>query len=263
MQTSVLSSMAVGLPGQIADIGNALIETFVNGSRQLDEVTITAADAATTLTINGTAVTVNSGAETKTKAELVALLKAAVNAASLGVTASDGSASDKMYVRADVHGTGFTAVGTTNCSVAHKVLNEGTIPFGKAVVRDTWSGLERSAHLPSLTAEVTTLGVFLGVTVHSHANEQNITNANNPGYAAYSAMSVMRRGRIWVTVETAVSPGDQAYVRFSADTSAGESLGSFRNDADTADAVALPHSTFESSAAAGGIALLNLGGTVI
>jgi len=257
MQISVNDSMVIGLPGQLADIGNNEIETFTNGSMQLDEVTITAANLATTLTIDGTAVTVNSGAEVKTTVELAAMLLAAVNLAGLGVTASAGSTTSKIYVRADVHGTGFTAVGTTNCSVAHKVLNESTIPFGILVVRDTWSGLQKSAHLPSLTAEITTITTCLGVTVHSHANEQARDNADNPGYAANSAMSILRKGRIYVRVESAVTAGSIPYVRFSAEAT--EQLGAFRHDADTSDAVALPHSLFESGAAAGGIALLNLG----
>lgn len=261
MQTSVNDYMAVGLPGQIADIGNADIETFVNGSMQLDLITVTAANLETTVTIDGTAYTVNSGAATKTTAELAALLVAAINAAGAGVTCTDVE-DGTFYIRADVHGTGFTAAGTTNCSVGHKVLNEETIPFGVAVVRDTWSGLQKSAHLPSLTGEITTITTFLGVAVHSHANEQAILNANNPGYAANSAMSVIRRGKVWVQVEDAVTAGSIPYVRFSADTSAGEQLGAFRSDADTSDAVALPHSLFETAAAAGGIALLNLG-TVI
>ena len=260
MQTSVGDNLAVGLPGQLADIGYNDIDTFVNGSMQLDEITITAANLATTATINGTAVTVNSGAATLTTVEIAALLLAAINLADLGVTASAGSTTSKVYVRADVHGTStaFTDVGTTNCSVAHKVLNEATIQFGKFVVRDTWSGLAKSAHLPSLTGEITAIGTSLGVAVHSHANEQAY-QTTNVGYAAYSSMDVLLKGRIWVTVETAVAVGDQAYVRFSADTSAGEKLGSFRNDADSTDAVALPHAIFERAASAGGVALLRIG----
>jgi len=259
MQTSVLDNMAVGLPGQLADIGYNEIDTFTNGSMQLDEITITAANLLTTLTIDGTAVTVNAAAAVLTTAQISALMVIAVNAADLGVTAVVGSTTAKLYVRADVHGTGFTAVGTTNCSVTHLVLNEATIPFGVLVVRDTFSGQVKSAHLPSLTAEITTLGTCLGVTVHSHANEQAILNASNPGYAANSAMSVLMKGRVYVQVESAVTVGGIPFVRFSADTSVGEQLGAFRHDADTADAVALPHSRYESSAAAGGIALLNLG----
>ncbi|MEW5804283.1 MAG: hypothetical protein AB1847_19480 [bacterium] len=256
MQTEVLTSMAIGLPGQLADISNCQIDSYVNGSKQLDEVTITAADAATTVTINGTAFTVNVAAAAKTKAELVALLIAAINAGTQPVMASEGSATDKMYIRADVHGTAFTAVGTTNCTVAHVVLNEATIPFGVLVVQDKWSGLDKTAHLPSLTAEITTASVPLGVTVHTQALEQAIAGATNVGYPAFSSMSVLRRGRIYVQVENAVKAGDVPYVRFSAGV--GEQLGSFRSDADTADASILPYSRFVTSAGAGGIAILEV-----
>ncbi len=256
MQLSVNNNMEIGLPGQLYGIGPYDIDDFVNGSMQLDLISVTAPNLATTLTINSTAFTVNAEAATKTIIELGAMLVAAVNAGSEPVTATD-LLNGTLYIRANVHGTAFTAVGTTNCTVAHKVINEATIPFGVLVVRDKWSGLVKSAHLPSLTGEITGIDTCLGVTVHSHASEQGYADAANPGYAAYSAMSVIRKGLIYVKVENAVSPGGLPYVRFTANAT--EQLGSFRADTDSGDAVALPHSVFESAAIANGIALLRLG----
>jgi hypothetical protein len=254
MQTSVETGMAIGLPGQIADLAFFDIVSRVNGSKQLVEVTITAADLETTLTINTTPFTVNAGGGVMTKAEIATALKTAINAGSEPVTASDGSGTDKIYVRADVHGTAFTATGTANCSVADKVLNEETICFGKMVTEDTWTDLNLTAHLPSLSAEITTAGLVAGVTVHTQALEQAASNA--VGYAADSAMSVMRKGRIYVAVEDAVTKGGTPYVRYTANGSF--TIGSFRSDDDSSKAAALPCARYARAAAAGGITVLEL-----
>jgi len=253
MQTSVETGLAIGLPGQIADLAFCDITSRVNGSKQLVLVTVTAPNLATTLTINATAFTVNEGAAVKTVTELAAMLVAAVNAGSEPVTATD-LLDGTFYVRADVHATAFTAAGTTNCSVAAKVLNEDTICFGKLVAEDVWSGLNLTAHLPSLAAEITTVGLVAGITVHTQALEQAAANA--VGYAAYSSMSIMRKGRIYVAVEDAVTRGGTPYVRYTA--SGSYTIGSFRSDDDTGKAAALPCARYGRSAAAGGITILEL-----
>lgn len=254
-QTSVESAMAIGLAGQLADSGFHDIITRINNSKQRVDVTITAADLATTLTINGVAFTVNVAAATLTVTELRDLMIAAINAGSEPVTASINDA-DQLYVDADVSGVAFTAVGTTNCSVADVILNELNVPFGVLVVEDTTGLSDDRAHLPQVTGDITTVGKVAGVAVHNHGVEQNKGGVNNLGYEPQSAMNVLRKGRIYVTVEDAVVKGGLPFVRFVAGAS--EQLGSFRSDADGSDAVALPDARYVTSASAGGLAIVEI-----
>lgn len=258
MQTAVNTQMARGMYGQLADSGYHDIATYINNSKQLFRVTITAIDAKTEVTINTTLFTVNAGAAAKTKAELVDLLVAAINAGAEPVLAIDDG--DYMNVEADVTGTAFTCLGTTNCTVVEQIPNEAGINFGLCVVQDKGAiaagGDDNLAHLPTLVAQVTDVGTVLGVTVHTQAIEQAVLNANNVGYPLASAMSVMRRGRIWVYVEDAVVAGVQAFVRCVA--GAGEVIGAFRSDVDGTDAGALPGSRFKLTAGAGELTILEL-----
>ena len=254
-QTSVESAMAIGLAGQLADSGFHDIITRINNSKQRVDVTITAADLATTLTIIGVAFTVNSGAATLTVTELRDLMIAAVNAGSEPVTASINDA-DQLFVDADVSGVAFTAVGTTNCSVADVILNELNVPFGVLVVEDTTGLSDDRAHLPQATGDITTVGKVAGIAIHNHGVEQNKGGINNLGYEPQSAMNVLRKGRVLVTVEDAVVKGGLPFVRFVA--AASEQLGSFRSDADTSDAVALPDARYVTSASAGGLAVIEI-----
>lgn len=255
MQSSVESAMVIGRAGGLADSGHHDIITRINNSKQRVSVTMTAVDLATTCTINGVAFTVNSGAAAKTKTELRDLLITAINAGSEPVTASINDA-DELFVDADVSGTAFTAVGTTNCSVADVILNETNVPFGVLVVEDTTGLSDDRAHLPQATGDITTVGKVAGLAIHTHAVEQNKGGINNLGYEPQSAMSVMRKGRAYVEVEDAVLKGGLPFVRFVAGAS--EQLGAFRSDADTADAVALPNARFVTSAGAGELAIVEI-----
>jgi len=255
MQTSIESAMAIGLPGQIADFASSDIISRVNGSKETHTITVTAANLATTLTINSTGFTVNVGAATLTTTALGALLVAAINAGSEPVTATDIE-DGTFYVRADVHGTAFTTTGTTNCSTTTIVENEDTVEFGKFVTEDVWTGLNETAHLPILAAEITDVKLGLGVTVHTQALEQAAVGSTNVGYAAYSSMSVLRKGRIYVTVEDAVTKGGGVYVRYTA--SGAYTIGSFRSDSDSGKAALLPGSRFVRAAEVSRITILEV-----
>ena len=88
------------------------------------------------------------------------------------------------------------------------------------------------------------------------SNSEEPYPASNEGYADGDPMPVIKKGRVWVPVEDAVTSESQAFVRFVADGA--EQLGAFRSDVDGADAVALPGSKFVSDSEAGGLALLDL-----
>ena len=257
-QLTVDEFLEVAMPGQL--ITKERVESYINNAKKLDAVTITAADLATTCTINGTAFTVNSGAASLTKTELRDLLITAINAGSEPVFAILKDA-DELYVESNTSGVTTTVVGTTNCSVAVVLPNEPSVPFGVFVTQDaniTGQGADNIARLPFATGEVSTERLGLGVSVHSQATENALASAGQTevGYKTQSAMSILRQGLIWVQVEDAVVPGGAAFVRFVA--GAGEQLGSFRSDADSGDAVALPNSRFKTSAGAGGLAQLDI-----
>lgn len=121
-----------------------------------------------------------------------------------------------------------------------------TIPFGVFVTKGTNEG---EAVPPEATGEVTGL-VGLGVVVRSHTQPQD------EGYADGDPMPVLKRGRVWVPVEDAVTAESAAFVRFVA--AGAEQLGAFRSDADGTDAVALPGAKFVTDADAGELALLDI-----
>lgn len=256
MQTSVDEFNEVGMPGLL--ITKERVESYINNSKKLDAVTITAADLSTTVTINGTAFNVNSGAAVKTKTELRDLLITAINAGSEPVFAILKD-SDELYVESNTSGVTTTVVGTLNCSVAVVLPNEPSVPFGAFVTQDlnlTGQGADNIARLPFATGEVSTERLALGVSVHDQARENVPVGQTEVGYISQSTMSVLRKGIIWVQVEDAVVAGGAAFVRFVA--GAGEQLGAFRSDADGGDAVALPNSRYKTGASAGGLAQLDI-----
>ena len=120
------------------------------------------------------------------------------------------------------------------------------IPFGHMVAQGTD---DTQALLPAGGSDV-----LVGVVVHSHAYSKD-DDLGTTGLKPKTHLSVLRKGRIWVRVEDAVSAGDKPYVRWQG---AGDQ-GAFRGTDDpgnTIDATAL--GTFRSSAGAGELAILEL-----
>jgi hypothetical protein len=255
-QSTVRSTQLQGFPGLLWDAGYSKdVITKINNTKKLDAVTITAADLATTCTINGTAFTVNSGAAAKTKTELRDLLIEAINAGSEPVTASIKDA-DEFYVESDTSGVTTTVVGTTNCTVAAVIPNEANVPFGVLVVRDdsTLPLKEDIAMLPNVAGDITSIKNAFGVALHQHTIEQNIGGVSNLGYAPVSEMSILKRGRVWVATEDVVTQASDVYVRHIA--GAGEQRGAFAGAADASDNSILPHARwFKGSQVINGINL--------
>lgn len=133
-------------------------------------------------------------------------------------------------------------------------LGTANLPFGSAVVQDT---VDNRCRLPAASSDVTS-SLFAGVTIATQAIE-NPLSVGSPlpgGYPKNSAVSVMRKGRVWVAVEEAVTTASPVFVRFAAGTYS--VLGMFRASADTASAAQLPKARYLSSAAAGGFAILEI-----
>lgn len=253
MQNTVNDALAVALPGGLYGVNHDIIGRN-NYSKKLDQVTITAADLATTCTINGTAFTVNVGAAVLTTAELAALLAAAINAGAEPVTAVYVAAATTLTVESDVVGTTTTVVGTTNCTVINQIGNAAAICFGKFVCQDLVD--DNKARLPVLTTDVSNALIALGITCHTQAIEQFYQTAGGAGYALNEEMSIVRRGAIWVTVEEAVTVQSTPFARFT--VSGATTLGSIRASADGGTAVAIPSARFLRGAAADGLALLDI-----
>jgi hypothetical protein len=89
-------------------------------------VTVTSANAATVATVNGTAYTANEAAGTKTKTEISTELAALINA---GETLATAAVVGETCVVTSVS-TVITVVGTTNCTVAHATATTTTIAAG-------------------------------------------------------------------------------------------------------------------------------------
>jgi len=108
---------------------------------------------------------------------------------------------------------------------------------------------DNKVRAPTLTGQVSGANV-MGITKYEE------TAPNNP-FAVGDGVTLLKRGRIWVNVEEAVTPASPVFVRFAAGTFA--VLGAFRASADTATAVACPGLKFcGSQAVVGGLVELEV-----
>jgi hypothetical protein len=130
-------------------------------------------------------------------------------------------------------------------------LAEEALPVGRFVVQGT------DDHETALPAASTLTETGLGIVAEIAPREDGTTAGT---FDSNEAVNIVTKGRVWVTVEDAVSAGQSAFVRFTADSDgAGDAtrpVGNFRSDADTDEAVELPESRFETSTSGAGLALL-------
>jgi hypothetical protein len=174
-----------------------------------------------------------------------------------GVVAANPSG---LYVSltSEVPGTAFTLVAGTNTTTAAVTANTSPvfIPFGSAIVKRTGAGsYDRSGSLPSATGQN-----FVGIAERIHTLVDPMQSyPNSTSIAPGEDMSVGYQGRWYVTVEVAVSAEDPAYFRTTANGSLTQ-LGAWRNNSDSGNADAVPNGSarFKTSAAAGGIAELQI-----
>jgi len=261
MQTSIPNQQAIALPGGRSDTpGNDSILTFTNNTVQTEEYTVTAISIATVITIDGNAVTGTAGLATLAAiaAEMITLINADATVSAL-VTAKAGSGTDSFIVEGDTPGTAFTGVATTNLdAIVTLIANQAAIAFGKYVTRDLTgtAGGQDKANLPNAATDITTSRNVAGVTVREEVLESSAAGVANTGYPQASPMSVLRQGRIWVTVEDAVVQGGQVFVRYLAASTF--TVGSFRSDDPGSEAAALPSAVYDTAAAAGGLAIVAL-----
>lgn len=115
------------------------------------------------------------------------------------------------------------------------------IPFGAFVSLVD----ENECKLPTTSAEVTTNGG--GVAVFDQ------TKASQAGYKAGDVVTIMRKGNVYVSTEQTCAASGAAFVRFTDGT-----LGAFRADADTSDAVAASIARFAYGRTGAGLVVVTL-----
>jgi hypothetical protein len=141
----------------------------------------------------------------------------------------------------------------THSTVISKINTySAAIPFGSFVCRAA-AGVDESCALPVASADVTARPRGVAIKDQTHRGSNNLDNEVN------DMVPIMTKGRVWVTVEGAVTEGSAAFVRF-ASGAGGSILGLFRADADSATAVAIPNGAgiFRTSTTGAGLALLEL-----
>src|SRR5690606_2312934 len=106
------------------------------------------------------------------------------------------------------------------------------IPFGRAVVRHA-SDKVNGVVLPHTSASASA-AIFEGIAIHTHDYSPEI-ELGLIGVKPGVQLSVMRIGRVYVTPEESVAPGDP--VRFRAVATGTEQFGAFRTSADSTDCV--------------------------
>lgn len=135
------------------------------------------------------------------------------------------------------------------------------IAFGLAVVLDPSSpATDQSATLP--TAETNKVW---GIVLHSNAYDRTYTLADGStggelgttGLMPGAVMNVLRKGRVWVTAQTAVTPGDRLWVRAVA--TGDEVLGGLEDADDGTDMIdCTSQGVWCTTAAAGDLAILEV-----
>lgn len=257
-QSSVTNDMVVALEGQPADSNRIDVVSKTNATRQLNHVLVATAvnSAVYSLLINDGVNAADTATYTAdgsaTVAEIATGLISAVDALGLNVNAI-AIDSDEFYLESTVSEQGFT-VSSTGDTPAHLTLSaylvqNQEIPFGRVVCYDSRLG-DDFCRLPRLSTDLSG-NLALGI---AHRDSSKAPNAN--GYADGSIIPILRKGRVWMIAEDAVSAGGAVYVRYSA--GAGEYQGAVRSDADGSDAAVLSGARFYSSAGAGELVIVEL-----
>lgn len=132
------------------------------------------------------------------------------------------------------------------------VIPTASVKVGKLLVVDSTVGKPRNqARYPAAAADITTKEKLLGIVRWDQSREGGVD------YPAARPTPVVRRGRIWVTAESAVTRFTQCFIRYAAGAG-GTELGSFRADVDTASAAACPWAMFITDATAGALAIVEI-----
>ncbi len=271
IQTSVTSTPAAAKEGMLADSGYHDILSGLFATRKLVQVVPTASNSKVyTITINGTDF-VYTADGSATVAEITAGLVAEINDGDEPVLATDGTTLLLIESTIDGPGGDFTyadsvdSVGTLVETVL--VAQSASLRVGKGVCLDerrqtTVNGVaDLAIRSPRLSTDITAQGAFLGIVVEQFDAEQLPVSAaafaDAITVAGNQALNVLHEGRCWVRVEEAVTPLSTPHCRY-ASGAGGTVLGAIRASTDTSSAAAIPRARFLSTAAAAGLAILEV-----
>lgn len=227
------NDLAVAIEGGLADAGfhDSISRSPGANVAQVSTITVDTAVNSTAyqFVVNGVPINFTSDASA-TIAEIHAgLLAAAQGSAFLKNVVTFAGASPNITITADVAGVPFTVTESdANLSLVATTANVtgNPIRFGRGLAEGLSQNL---AALPSATGFL-----FAGVSVQKQKSQANANDIAQ--YVSGEAVSVLRKGRIWVLAEqiiTAIS--DPVFLRHT--TNAGTTAqGRFRKDADTARA---------------------------
>lgn len=137
-------------------------------------------------------------------------------------------------------------------NVEHSIAMEVDANNGRLVVMGSADGRGK---LPTVSGDVT--GKALGITRYQPMRMVNWPSGVSVPFPNGSTAPLIRRGLVWVKVEEIVAAGDPVFVRH-ASGAGGTALGAFRKSADTATAAQLPSAIYRTSAAANGLALVEI-----
>ena len=120
------------------------------------------------------------------------------------------------------------------------------VKFGCVVTRGAASNL--IIH-PAAAAGITDEKLVRGVVVASHEMESQ-PGAATPGYVVGSVVPVMRKGRVWVLAEDAITEGTSiVHVRYAAGAG-GTQLGAIRGSAVASETALLPKAKWKTNTSA-------------
>ncbi len=107
---------------------------------------------------------------------------------------------------------------------------------------------------------VDTNSKILGITVHQHAFEPYYLPALplTAGVPLKGTVGVLKRGRIWAIAEVAVVPQDAVYARYTVAAAPKAQLGGLGNTADTSTAKQISQAAWQTTAAAAGLAIVDI-----
>lgn len=102
-------------------------------------------------------------------------------------------------------------------------------------------------------ADGAAIGAMAGVSVHRHTPDR-ASLTGTEGIVPDEMVDVLRKGRVWVAVDTAVTPGDPVHV-----VQTGATKGAFRASADGGNTTDIStKARWESTTTGAGIAILDL-----
>jgi len=259
MQTTVSASLTNAFPGMDGALSTGENITRLISTQQLDLVRVVT-------NTNGTfAITVDAVEEasfvalSNSIAQIAAGLLAdwsgntnSVDATAYSTTGLYLENSDEWDT--DGHTTAVTLGGASNAAITVSTLvDQGeTCQAGIGLCTDDYAATSGTqCRKPRQATDITAR--FLGISRADTALEASSAAV----YTNQMAVSIKRKGTIWVRVEDAVAEMGVVYCRYST-PSTNYGLGSFRSDADSAKAAIVPNAIYMTAASAGGLALVEL-----